>query len=106
MSRLYVPELATAKQVRAKVRYMLPKASTLLCVDCGKSAHDYDHYDGYGENWKKVEPVCCSCHSIREHKRGVRGARGRQILIGPRMERGFFFTQTKIHPGKHRKGRG
>lgn len=41
----------------------LPKASTLLCVDCGKKAHDWDHRD-YNKPLD-LEPVCAKCNQAR-----------------------------------------
>ena len=41
----------------------LPNAKTLICVDCGAQAHDYDHRD-----YRKpldVVPVCRSCNLKR-----------------------------------------
>src|SRR5713226_6154007 len=49
----------------------IPPAKELVCVDCGASAHDYDHYLGYeNEHYKDVQPVCVSCHKSRGVKRG------------------------------------
>jgi hypothetical protein len=98
MPRLYKVDrkvFTTAQGARDRARRNLPKASNFQCVDCGDPASDYDHYDGYSiKNWNKVDPVCRSCHAKREFKRGTRGVRSRQILVGPRMEKGYFFTQT------------
>lgn len=57
---------------RLKVRYeivkaqksgLLPNAKTLVCVDCGKPAFDYDHRD-YSKPLS-VEPVCRRCNQLR-----------------------------------------
>lgn len=51
---------------RAKKAGRLPKASDLLCVDCGRQAQEYDHYLGYNEeHWLDVQPVCKPCHERR-----------------------------------------
>ena len=89
---------------RARVIRLLPPIEGRSCVDCGGPAKEYDHYDGYGENWNKVDPVCRSCHLKREYKRGVRGLRSRRILIGPRMEKGYFFTFVQPKTAKRRGG--
>ena len=85
----------TDSGARERAREAFPSAKNFDCVDCGNQATEYDHFDGYGKNWNKVDPVCRSCHAKREFKRGTRGIRGRRLLIGPRMEKGFFFTQTR-----------
>lgn len=79
---------------RERARRLLPSPKTFPCVDCGGQASEYDHYEGYGMNWNKVDPVCRSCHAKREFKRGTRGPRSRRVLVGPRMEKGYFFTST------------
>lgn len=56
----WVAIIAVRKAVRAG---MLPKASTLACVDCGKPARDYDHRD-YTKPLEVV-PVCRSCNQKR-----------------------------------------
>lgn len=47
----------------------LPPAKTLVCVDCGDTARDYDHRD-YGKPLQ-VEPVCRSCNRRRGPARPV-----------------------------------
>lgn len=42
---------------------ILPKANTLLCIDCWGSAEVYDHRD-YNKPMN-VSPVCRSCNSLR-----------------------------------------
>lgn len=42
---------------------VLPKVDTLICVDCGKTAQNYDHRDY--TNPLEVEPVCKKCNLIR-----------------------------------------
>ena len=44
-------------------RGILPRPSTLNCVDCGNAAHGYDHRD-YSKPLDVV-PVCRSCNKIR-----------------------------------------
>ncbi len=51
---------AIAKAIRLG---LMPKASTLVCVDCGTQASDYDHRD-YTKPLD-VEPVCRSCNVRR-----------------------------------------
>ena len=41
----------------------MPKATSLICVDCGKQAEQYDHRD-YGKPLE-VAPVCRSCNCLR-----------------------------------------
>ena len=42
------------------------KPSCLKCIDCGKNANIYHHYNGYSvTNRKVVIPLCYSCHSKR-----------------------------------------
>lgn len=76
-ARLYV--------THAIERHGMPKASTLLCVDCNKQARDYDHYKGYArENWLIVKPVCRSCHfkreNLRDPNRVINQAKGRHKI--------------------------
>jgi hypothetical protein len=47
----------------AVAKGLLPRARTLLCVDCGSQATEYEHRD-YLEPMK-VEPVCHSCNLKR-----------------------------------------
>lgn len=52
----------------------LPRASAVLCTDCGHLGsdrrHEYDHYLGYEpEHHLHVEPVCTTCHADRERAR-------------------------------------
>ena len=44
-------------------RDLLPKADTLVCVDCGAQAKEYDHRD-YGKPLS-VAPVCVKCNIKR-----------------------------------------
>lgn len=41
----------------------LPRPSTLVCVDCGRPAEQYDHRD-YSKPLQ-VDPVCRSCNVLR-----------------------------------------
>jgi hypothetical protein len=51
---------------RAKRLGILPRLDgSILCVDCGKPACDYDHRD-YGKPLE-VHPVCRSCNLMRGH---------------------------------------
>jgi hypothetical protein len=61
-------------KVSTLVRYgKMPRADTCKCVDCGEPAKHYDHYLGYApEHALDVEPLCVSCHTKREFKRGRR----------------------------------
>jgi hypothetical protein len=53
-----------AYQVNKAVRNgILPSASTLICVDCGKPAQCYEHRD-YNKPLE-VEPTCKSCNTRR-----------------------------------------
>ena len=66
----------------------IPPARTLVCVDCGGRARDYDHRD-YSQPLS-VEPVCRSCNLLRgpaiNADRGAfeRTAFGRWIDAQPR----------------------
>jgi hypothetical protein len=51
---------AVAREIREG---RLPRPSTLVCVDCGRPAEQYDHRD-YTKPLQ-VEPVCRSCNVIR-----------------------------------------
>ena len=65
-------------KARSKVNHMveggkLPRVSTLLCMDCGIQAQQYDHYKGYEpENWLDIQPVCSKCSDKRDIVRGNR----------------------------------
>lgn len=48
---------------RAVQKGLLPRASMLVCVDCGKQAEVYEHRH-YGRPLQ-VEPVCQSCNRLR-----------------------------------------
>ncbi len=62
--------LAAHKCVRNAIgRKEIPRADTLLCVDCGATARDYDHRD-YSKPLE-VEPVCSSCDKLRGPARPV-----------------------------------
>lgn len=58
-------------KVHAQIRSgAIPRASDLVCVDCGKQAFDYDH-----RSYLKpldVEPVCRSCNQKRGPAKDVR----------------------------------
>lgn len=54
---------AYAAVARAIKGGVLPRASTLKCVDCGVQARDYDHRDY--SNPLAVQPVCRPCNLRR-----------------------------------------
>jgi len=59
------PEKVRARGlVNQRVRFArIPKASTLLCVECGGVACHYHHHNGYYfESRYDVVPVCVKCH--------------------------------------------
>src|SRR5882672_8382200 len=58
-----------------RVIYLLySRADRQKCFDCRKRARDWDHYLGYAEEVIfAVQPVCRSCHKLREYRRGVPG---------------------------------
>jgi hypothetical protein len=58
-----VQQAAGKHVVRAIKSGLIPKAKTLVCVDCGNPARDYDHRH-YGEPLNVV-PVCRSCNLKR-----------------------------------------
>lgn len=76
-------EAETAKQrtrARAAVSFAtrtgkLPRARTVMCVDCVTSpAAEYDHHAGYDSaNVLNVQPVCKPCHTARGVARGSLG---------------------------------
>ena len=56
----------------------LPRASTLLCTDCGRPASEYDHHLGYDRSVAlAVQPVCKPCHTVRARARGEPNGRPR-----------------------------
>lgn len=66
------------EKVHSEIRNgRMPSASSVPCMDCGRSwvdgclEHHYDHYLGYSlEHHLHVQAVCAGCHAIRGHKRG------------------------------------
>ena len=63
--------LRVIAKVHAQIKHgVLPKASSLACVDCGKQAFDYDHRDYLKP--LDVEPVCRSCNLKRGPAKDVR----------------------------------
>ena len=50
---------------------VLPKVTTLLCLDCGRKAEHYHHFLGYDpEHYLDVQALCRQCHAQRpEHIR-------------------------------------
>ncbi len=48
----------------------LPRADSLLCMNCFEQAKDYHHPNYKPENWLKVFPVCKKCHR-KLHKKSV-----------------------------------
>jgi len=39
------------------------------CIDCGKTAQEYHHHQGYEkEQWLNVVPLCRNCHKRRHNK--------------------------------------
>lgn len=55
-----------------------PAPASLPCVDCGhvwsdgERRHEYDHHLGYAaKHHESVEPVCTTCHHIREQERAA-----------------------------------
>ena len=68
------------KQARRRVNHLiavglLPRPSTLACVDCGhrgpKPRHEYDHFLGYdAAHHEHVQAVCARCQRRRALERG------------------------------------
>jgi hypothetical protein len=68
-------------QARRRVNYLIeaalmPAPNTLSCTDCGhiwaegERRHEYDHFRGYApEHHEDVQPVCTTCHHLRENAR-------------------------------------
>lgn len=71
--RLQQPKFSIQEKIRARkaVRQAvesgkIPSPKTVSCVDCGNSAKDYHHYNGYEkEHYLDVVPLCTSCHAKR-----------------------------------------
>jgi len=60
----YAGQRLAIRAVNAAVRKgLLPKPTTLTCVDCGKQAREYDHRD-YNKPLE-VQPVCRGCNKRR-----------------------------------------
>lgn len=75
-SRICHPERYQARQevLKATKRGDMPRAAELLCVDCGIEANQYDHYLGYTtEHQLDVQPICLTCHELRERRRNRDG---------------------------------
>lgn len=96
---------------RARIIYMvkhgkMQPAKNLICLDCGKSAKEYDHSKGYDTDY--VEPVCIKCHKKRykerreyasiTEKRGVRVLTKEIVLWARRLrnEKGKSITYGNI----------
>ena len=59
------PEKVKARAlVNQRVRFgRMPKASVLVCVECGEQANHYHHHLGYEFKHRyDVVPVCTQCH--------------------------------------------
>jgi len=42
----------------------IPRASTLVCIECSNQANHYHHHNGYDEkHWLDVVPLCIDCHN-------------------------------------------
>ncbi len=55
---------ARAAANRAVAKGKLPRPDTLPCQECGQSASQYHHHQGYErEHWIHVIPVCTKCHA-------------------------------------------
>jgi hypothetical protein len=106
MSGRYPDLIPSRNAIYHRLHRMLPSARTLSCVDCGRTADEYDHPFGYeGENWKRVEAVCYECHNNRELSRGSKRHRKTKMsIIGPKMRDGGFFSldSRKIKAGDRR----
>lgn len=52
---------------KAKKKGMIPPASTLACIACGKQAAHYHHHKGYEAEFQlDVIPLCISCHFVAD----------------------------------------
>lgn len=78
MNRLYYAKAVKDNPARKARRTVcqavetgtLPKAQTLTCINCGKTAREYHHHKGYEkQNWLEVVPVCRPCHRAEDDKR-------------------------------------
>lgn len=80
--RSYAPARdGDVKQARRRVNYLveaglLPAPNDLPCTDCGhvwalgERRHEYDHHLGYdATHHEDVQPVCTTCHHVREQER-------------------------------------
>jgi len=65
------PHVSARRLIQQRVaKGTMPKASDLLCRDCGVQAEEYDHYLGYiGPARSMVDPVCKDCHNRRGQER-------------------------------------
>ena len=63
----YTSHVAARAAVRWAVQLgRIPRASDLVCTDCGGPARHYDHHLGYAKEHRlDVQPVCTKCHGIR-----------------------------------------
>lgn len=91
----------TVFAARARVERKFPPAKTLLCIDCGQQAKEYDHPKGYEEDWDKVEPVCQKCHTKRGVSRGT--FQHLRKHIGPVMKNNHFYSLQALYMRKSEK---
>lgn len=68
LRKIYPLKMKARSAISAATRTgKLPRAKTLKCQTCGKSAHEYHHYLGYAEeHWLDVIPLCRKCHMEAE----------------------------------------
>lgn len=74
-------DLAVRAVTRARNSGELPNAKTLVCVDCGSQARDYDHRD-YSKPLS-VQPVCRPCNFKRGPAAWVRPDGMRSVPVRP-----------------------
>lgn len=74
LRRIRTPEKVNARiAVNLAVRRKdLPRADSLLCIQCGERAKEYHHHKGYAEeHWFDVVPTCKVCHPQLERSNSL-----------------------------------
>lgn len=68
LTNAYYAKMEVYKAVRTN---KIPSPKTLICVDCGNDASEYDHRD-YNKPLE-VSPVCRSCNAFRGRGKNYNG---------------------------------
>ena len=80
----------------AKVMGKLPRADTMLCVDCGKQADRYDHRDY--RRPLDVEPVCLKCNAARGEGMNPYTERAKKIVKRVKAKANGTTAVPKVRP--------